>query len=66
MCPMLYPNVFSVMLDTPHSPDYVADRGPVKYFYWRKRIIISFKKLIEDSMRCKGINVSDSRCTRCE
>ncbi len=36
--------------DTYPIPDYVADRGPTKYFHGRVRILANFDKLVKDSM----------------
>ncbi len=36
--------------DTSHIPDYIADRGPAKYFHGRVQILGNFDKLIKDSM----------------
>ncbi|MCY4206310.1 MAG: ATP-binding protein [Bacteroidetes bacterium] len=36
--------------DSSHIPDYVADRGPARYFHGRAQILGNFDKLIKDSM----------------
>ncbi len=41
-------------LDTSPIPDYVADRGPTKYFHGRVRILANFDKLVKDSMEPGG------------
>jgi len=48
---MVFQTVYIVMFDSSHITDYVADRGPAKYFHGRERAISSFEKLIEDSIK---------------
>ncbi len=40
--------------DSSHIPDYIADRGPAKYFHGRVRILANFDKLVKDSMKPRG------------
>ncbi len=40
--------------DTSPIPDYVADRGPTKYFHGRVQILRNFDKLVKDSMEPGG------------
>ena len=51
---MVFHNVIIVMLDISHIPDYVADRGPAKYFHGRERILSSFETLVEESINMQG------------
>ncbi len=41
------------MTDASQVPDYVADRGPARYFHGRKHIIGNFDKLIDNSLKIK-------------
>ncbi len=40
--------------DSSHIPDYIADRGPAKYFHGRVQILANFDKLVKDSMKPRG------------
>jgi len=47
MSEFLHPDSFYVS-------DYVAERGPTRYFHGRKRTLGNFDQLIKDSMETKG------------
>ncbi|MDE2645462.1 MAG: ATP-binding protein, partial [Bacteroidota bacterium] len=40
--------------DISNVDDYVADRGPARYFHGRKRVLDNFDKLVKESMEAQG------------
>ncbi|MXZ16864.1 MAG: ATP-binding protein [Rhodothermaceae bacterium] len=44
----------SLRPDASHVSDYVADRGPARYFHGRERILSNFNKLVKESVEAQG------------